>query len=142
MERGKAKTIQNEDLNSLNNWSQNMENKNPGTNSFKKITITEEAEKALTRMHVLTNQDNTGGKVSKVELLSWVIFSFEKNPLSSTQLEIRSTHFDQIAYLKSVCDKLMTAKREGATRPDLAQLLAPLTSVAVRWRQKTRVPFT
>lgn len=99
---------------------------------LKKVTITEGAEKSLDRMRVSINQGNTGGKVSKVELLSWAILHFEKHSLSETIEDIRRAHFDRLAYLGSVYDQLKKAQRDGAIEPDLAELLAPLSTATVQ----------
>ncbi len=104
-----------------------------GTKSkLKKVTITEEAEKALDRMHSSINQGNNGGKVSRIDLLSWAILHFEKNSFSETIEDIRRAHFDRLAYLGSVYDQLKKAQRDGTIEPDLAELLAPLSSTTVR----------
>ena len=49
-----------------------------------KISITGEAEKSMERMFKGVNEGYLGGKVSKADLVSWIIVEFEKSSFENS----------------------------------------------------------
>ena len=92
-----------------------------------KVNITTEADSAADEMHAALNDGFESGKVSKTELLSWVILFFRKSSFEKFKDKIRSDHFDDVAHLESVIRELKEARKQ-ARDVDVAKLLAPVTA--------------
>ena len=105
-----------------------MENTKPETKTeLRKVPITISAEEGLLRMLAATNQGFSGGKIGKIELLSWIVLYFEKATFLQVKEEIRKAYFDKVAYLREVMAQLKKAEKEGAPEPDWDVVLAPLS---------------
>src|ERR1017187_6771766 len=97
-------------------------------NKSAKISITFNADEALGRMLQLVNDGFEGGKVSKQDLTSWLVLYCERNSFESCIADIRKDHFDQLAYLESLVNKIKEARKTGEEVADIQPLLAPLTA--------------
>ena len=94
---------------------------------LRKAPLSVEADEGLIRMLEATNKEFHGGKVSKADLLSWLVLHFEKSSFATAREDIQKRYFDKVTYLSSVVDELKKAKRDGRPGPDLESLLAPIT---------------
>ena len=97
-------------------------------NHSSKLAASHDADQALESMLIKINDGFQGGKVTKGELLSWVLIRFQDRHLTSAIDEIRREHFDEIAYLQSVIKTARMAKRTSDGPADLAKLLSPITN--------------
>lgn len=91
-----------------------------------KVLISINAHADLEQMVSEVNDGYTGGRVSKMQLLTWLVIYFRQNCLRSCIDGIRKAHFDELAHLKSVVRNLERAKKSGASDVDLKKLLAPV----------------
>ena len=93
-----------------------------------KISASTEADQALDRILEKVNTGFTGGRVTKVDLTSWLILYFESQSFEDCVEKIRRDHFDHVAYLESVVKEMKQARKSGLAMPDISALLAPVTS--------------
>ena len=96
------------------------------TQALSKIAITKASDESLDRMLVRYNESAPGGRLTKVELSSWIIPYFEAHCFERCRERIQKDHFDNVTYLESVVDQLRKARKEGR-ETDIATLLLPLT---------------
>lgn len=95
-------------------------------NKTAKITCSLEADQALNKMLKITNNDYTGGQVTKNNLTSWIILHFESNFTPKAIERLRKEHFDQVAYLDSVVKQLKRARKSGSSVPKIKTILSAL----------------
>lgn len=79
---------------------------------FSKITVTALADKALSRSLEVVNQGFEGGRVTKMDLASWIIQNSGNNLDSATIKKIREAHFNQVAYLENLVKRLKASDQE------------------------------
>ena len=91
-----------------------------------KISIMPEAEKLLEEMLNKTNNGFSGGRLTRQDLVTWIIQYFEKNCFTDCIEKLRQDHFDQVAYLEAALRKVKEERKAGAEATDLSGLLAPL----------------
>jgi hypothetical protein len=61
-----------------------------------KVPVSVEANQALEIMLETVNEGYLGGRVSKLDLISWVLIEFKKEHLSKSVEDIRKQSFDQL----------------------------------------------
>ena len=93
-----------------------------------KLSASTEADQSLDRMLEKLNTGFTGGRVTKVDLTSWIIRYFETHDVDSCVEKIRKDHFDKVAYMESVLKEMKKARTTGEPIPDLETILAPLVA--------------
>lgn len=94
-----------------------------GTNEGTKISISKEAEEKMNEMIKQVNEGFNGGRVTKQDLVSWLIQYFEKNYFINSIKKIRQDHFDQLAYLDSIVKEAKKARKSGQSNADINTLL-------------------
>jgi len=104
-----------------------------------KLSSSVQADEALDRMVKVTNEGFTAGRLTKTEMLSWVVQYFEEHLFEKCMEKIREAHFDQVAYLKNVVKEMESARKAGTDTQDLGALLAPLTTGRVTASNRKRV---
>jgi hypothetical protein len=72
-----------------------------------------------------------GGKVSKADLVSWIIVEFEKSSFEKSVEDIRKQSFDQLRYLESFVKLLKRSRKNGEAIP-VFDLPADLVSLAAQ----------
>ena len=92
-----------------------------------KLSATLDGEKALDRMVQNTNEGFSGGRITKTQLLSWILIYFDQISFADLRDTIQREHFDQMIFLESLVGEMKRARKAGESPPDLASLLAPLT---------------
>lgn len=92
-----------------------------------KIAISTIADTSLDNMVKSINENFSAGRVTKVDLASWIIQYFESNCLEKCRDKIQQDHFDQVVYLESVVKEIKSAKKEGKESKTISELLAPLS---------------
>ncbi len=93
--------------------------------TFAKANITGEADRDLASMVQETNDGFSSGKVTKNQLLSWIVRSFRRKHFEKEKEQIRTEHFDKIAHLTSVIKAIKDAKAKGES-VEIDDLLSPL----------------
>lgn len=91
-----------------------------------KVLVSMAADEDLEQMVREINAGFTGGRVTKTQLLSWLVQNFKSSYFQDRIEDIRKDHFDHLAHLKSVVKELEQAKKSGQTDVDLRDLLAPV----------------
>ncbi len=97
-----------------------------------KLTGSIEMDQALDRMAQAVNDGFAGGKVSRHDLVSWIVLYFEKESFQGSVEKIREDHFDQVMYLQSVLREAKRAQKAGATSEAIAALLTPVPGFVPR----------
>lgn len=105
-----------------------------------KVLISINADADLEQMTREINEGYTGGRVSKAQLLTWLVVYFRKNFFRECIDGIRIAHFDKLAHLKSVVKNLEQAKKSGTSDVDLKALLAPVLSKPVDQMRRKSPP--
>ena len=73
--------------------------------TFAKAVLTSDADRDLALMVKKTNDGFTSGKLTKNQLLSWIVCSFRRKYFEREKEQIRAEHFDKIATAKSKSPK-------------------------------------
>jgi hypothetical protein len=100
-----------------------------------KIVISNNADHALEEMKSIVNED-ASGKVTKTQLVSWIILFFKTTYFTKHLQTIRSDHFDEIAHMEEVVKKMKAARGAGES-VEVSGLLAP---VLYRQKESSRRP--
>lgn len=95
-----------------------------------KLTGTVEMDLALERMLQAVNNGFSGGRVSKHDLLSWIVVEFERDDFPQSIDQIRKDHFDQLVYLEAVLRDAKKARKKGEEATDLQAALKALLPAA------------
>jgi hypothetical protein len=85
-----------------------------------KVTVTKGAEKAVTDLLLRVNDGYEGGRVTRQDLLSWILKRFGEECSDQEIRAIRLDHFDEIALLELSLKKF---KQAGSLPPELKKLL-------------------
>lgn len=93
--------------------------------TFAKANLTGEADRDLASMVKETNDGFSSGKVTKNQLLSWIVCSFRRKQFEKEKEQIRAEHFDKIAHLTSVIKAIKEAEAKGEM-VEIDELLSPL----------------
>lgn len=91
----------------------------------KHIKISEDANQSVETMLKIVNEGYLGGKISRTDLISWILIEFQKAHISQSIESIRKQSFDQVRYLESVVKLLKESRRNGKVIPSF-ELPAPL----------------
>jgi hypothetical protein len=57
--------------------------------------------------------EHKDGRVSKNELLSWIVSEFRKAHFKKSLAKIRDDHFDEVLHLEAKIEELKAAKKSG-----------------------------
>ena len=93
--------------------------------TFAKAILTGEADQDLAQMMKETNNGFTSGRLTKTQLLSWIVRSFRQKHFEKEMEQIRAEHFDKIAHLTSVIKAMKEAAAKGQ-EIEIDTLLSPL----------------
>lgn len=93
--------------------------------TFAKAVLTSEADQDLAQMVKETNNGFTSGKLTKNQLLSWIVCSFRRKYFDKEMGQIRAEHFDKIAHLTAVIRAMKEAEAKGE-EIEIDALLSPL----------------
>lgn len=93
--------------------------------TFAKAVLTSEADRDLVSMVKETNNGFSSGRVTKNQLLSWIVRSFRRKHFDKEMEQIRAEHFDKIAHLNSVIKAIKEAAANGQ-EIEMDELLSPL----------------
>ncbi len=93
--------------------------------TFAKVHLTSEADKDLSQMVKETNDGFTSGRLTKTQMLSWIVRNFRRKHFEKEKEQIRAEHFDKIAHLTSVIKAMKEAEAQGKDI-EIDELLSPL----------------
>jgi hypothetical protein len=93
-----------------------------------KVLVSFDADVDLELMVTEANAGFTGGRVTKTQLLSWLVRYFRTQCFRDCVEKIRSAHFDELAHMKSIVKEMEQAKKMGKMDLNLQELLAPVLS--------------
>lgn len=93
-----------------------------------KITVTKEAEEAVSQVVSKVNEGFEAGRVNRQDVASWILSRFVENFSEIDIQQIRSAFFNEIALLEAILKK---AKQSGNIPTELkAALLGQMTVTA------------
>lgn len=95
-----------------------------------KVTLSSEADSMLNKMLDTANQDFLGGRITKHDLLSWIVLRYEQSWFSRSIEQLRSQHFDEFAYLENLVKKAKKARRDKQSDFDLQAALNELNLIS------------
>lgn len=93
--------------------------------TFVKAHLTGGADKDLGEMLNETNTGFASGKLTRTQLLSWIVSSFRRRHFEKEREQIRADHFDKVAHLNSIIKQVKDAAAKGQ-EVDIEKLLSPL----------------
>lgn len=96
------------------------ENREPKTEEIQRITVSKQAQSALTAIIERVNDGFIGGKINRTQAANWILERFYAKLDDAEVKAIRTEHFDEIAMLESI---LRRAKESGKVPSELKSLL-------------------
>lgn len=106
-------------------------------NSFR-VIITQESSLALDDVTSRANDGFEAGRVSRPQVLSWLIRRFADTAGEDEIQELRAAHFDKIAYFETL---LKRAKETGVLPPELnGALQTPCVSTHTTKKARKALP--
>ncbi len=83
-----------------------------------KTTMSLQAETLLNQMVTKANHDFTGGRVTKHDMLSWIVTCFSENYFDRNLERIHQDHFDRLAHVDHLLKSIKKARSEGIENSD------------------------
>jgi hypothetical protein len=106
-----------------NNTEKKTESREPGENAVQsRVIISQESSRCLDELADRVNSGFDAGKVTRPQILNWVLRRFAETAGDEEVQELRAAHFDRIAYLEAL---LKRAKETGVLPPELAAAAQP-----------------
>lgn len=105
-----------------------------------KIAISSSADAALSKILEQVNANFEGGRVTKVDLASWLITRSTESLDDSTIDEIQKAHFNQVAYLDALVKKMRASGRDSLGADDIVTLQAMLGHPSSKKRERVTKP--
>jgi hypothetical protein len=93
-------------------------------NTLAKIAITTDSDAALVQALEKVNKNNPGGRVTKTDLASWFILKSATDLTDQSIDQIRTAHFNQVAYLDALVRGLKQSGRESLSMDEIVNLQA------------------
>lgn len=93
-------------------------------NTLAKIAITTDSDAALVQALEKVNKNNPGGRVTKTDLASWFILKSAADLTDQSIEQIRTAHFNQVAYLDSLVRGLKQSGRDFLSMDEIVNLQA------------------
>ena len=106
-----------------------------------KITMSLESEALLNQMVAKANDGFTGGKVTKHDLLSWVVSCFSENYFDRNVERIQQEHFDRLTHLDNLVKRIKKARHSGMEDREAEQLLKQLSDVTAKSKERPGKPI-
>ena len=107
-------------------------------NQVAKIAITSDADVALVQALDSVNQGNSGGRVTKVELASWLILKAAVAMNTQNIDEIRKAHFNQSIYLENLLRTLKQSGRNALSFDEIENLQSILKQKLIHPKKTTK----
>lgn len=105
-----------------NNTGEKTEDKDREQKSeeLHRITVSKQAERALSTVVEKINEGFIGGKVNRTQAANWILARFNDTLTEAEIKEIRMEHFDEVTVLESI---LRQAKESGRVPAEFKGLL-------------------
>jgi hypothetical protein len=87
-----------------------------------KIAVSTEADKFLDQTLEKVNHENSGGRVTKADLASWLVLAMQAEMNTQTIEKIRKAYFNQAVYLENLLRTLKKNGRDSLNAEELARL--------------------
>lgn len=97
-----------------------------------KVTMSLEAEALLNQMVARSNDGFTGGKVTKHDLLSWVVTCFAESYFERNVERIQNDHFDRLAHLDNLVKRIKSARSKGIADHEAESLLKQIADASAK----------
>jgi len=104
----------------------------------RRVIISQDASRYLDDVAVRVNDGFDAGKITRPQIVSWVLRRFAESAGEEDIQEIRHAHFDRIAYLEAL---LKRAKETGTLPAELSALIPPPCAPA-HATKKSKKPLT
>jgi hypothetical protein len=105
-------------------------------NTLAKIAITTDSDAALVQALEKVNKNNSGGRVTKTDLASWFILKFATDLTDQSIDQIRTAHFNQVAYLDSLVRGLKQSGRDSLSMDEIVNLQAMMKQQNTKRRSR------
>lgn len=105
-----------------------------------KVTMSLKAEDLLNQMVTKSNEGFSGGKVTKHDLLSWIVSSFAENYFERNRERIQADHFDRLAHLDNLVKRIKKSRHQGTEDPEAERQLNQLIENASKPKERIRQP--
>lgn len=97
------------------------------TQSSSRVLISQESNHLLDELTTRINDGFEAGRVTRPQILSWILRRFAETAGEEEIQELRAAHFDRIAYLEAL---LKRAKETGILPPELNALVqTPIAAI-------------
>jgi hypothetical protein len=104
-----------------------------------RITVSKQAERALSTVVERVNEGFSGGKVNRTQMANWILARFN-DTLTETEIkEIRVEHFDEVAMLENI---LRQAKESGKVPAEFKGLLQKHLGMDEAQKKRTKKALT
>ncbi|MDD5226797.1 MAG: hypothetical protein PHV97_06435 [Candidatus Omnitrophica bacterium] len=103
-----------------------------------KITMSLGAESMLNQMVSKSNTGFTGGKVTKHDLLSWVVTCFAENYFERNIERIQQDHFDRLTHLDNLVKRIKKARHEGIEDQEAEHLLKQVVDNTAKAKERPK----
>lgn len=87
-----------------------------------KIAVTGSADEALSKALELVNHNFDGGRVTKIDLASWLLHRIAEQMNETMIDEIRKAYFNQVVYLEALVKKMKASGRDGLSKDEMTVL--------------------
>lgn len=104
-----------------------------------KITVTKEAEEAVSLIVGKVNAGFEAGRVNRQDVASWILSRFLESVSDADVQQIRSAFFNEIALLEAILKK---AKQNGSVPAELKTALMGQVNLAQGSAKKSKKPLT
>lgn len=92
-----------------------------------KLNASQAADQTLDRMVSTVNNNFKGGKVTKTQLLSWIVIHFEKQLITRVE-SIRKEHFDAVAHLENILKDAKRSQKNGEINQQLRHVVEGISN--------------
>lgn len=105
-----------------------------------KVTMSLEAETLLSQMVVKSNDGFTGGKVTKHDMLSWLVTCFSENYFERNVERIHQDHFDRVTHLDNLLKRVKRARHDGTVDQNAELLLQQMVDSVPKQKERQQKP--
>ena len=105
-------------------------------NESAKVTMSHTANEAMQKMFNMVNKDFKGGKITKHQLLSWIVIEFETTSFQKCIRKIQTDHFDKMAYLEITLREAKRAKNNGSDLFEVNKILNQIITLRIAPKEK------
>jgi len=101
-----------------------------------KTTMSLEAETHLNQMVGRSNENFTGGRVTKHDLLSWIVICFAEDYFEKNIERIHQDHFDRLTHIDNIVKRIKKARHKGVEDQEAELLLKHLVDNVAKPKER------